>query len=74
VRGTMASPLVDSRFIPPLFPTLGSMVENSIVPPGLELLCPSYPALKRWAIVGCPSGAGLNRAGLNRGWIEPRDG
>jgi len=31
--------------------------ENSAAPPGLESLLPLYPALKRWAKLGRPSGA-----------------
>jgi hypothetical protein len=27
------------------------------VPPGLNLFVPAYPALKRWAKLGCPCGA-----------------
>ncbi len=30
--------------------------ENSVVPPGLELFLPRFPALKRWAKLGRPSG------------------
>ncbi len=34
------------------------MGENSVVPPGLASFIPRFPALKRWAKVGRPSGAG----------------
>jgi TldD protein len=33
--------------------------ENSVVPAGLESSLPFFPALKRWAKLGRPSGAGL---------------
>jgi hypothetical protein len=33
--------------------------ENSVVPPGLELFLPLFPALKRWAKFGRPSGAAI---------------
>ena len=33
--------------------------ENSVVPPGLESLLPLSPALKRWAKLDRPSGAGF---------------
>jgi hypothetical protein len=33
--------------------------ENSVVPPGLEFSVPFPPALKRWAKVGRPYGAGF---------------
>jgi hypothetical protein len=33
--------------------------ENWVVPPGLKSLFPLYPALKRWANLGRPSGAGF---------------
>ena len=33
--------------------------ENSVVPPGLEFFLPFSPALKRWANLGRPSGAGF---------------
>ena len=29
---------------------------NSVVPPGLEFVWGSYPALKRWAKLACPCG------------------
>jgi penicillin amidase len=42
--------------------------ENSVVPPGLGSLVPLFPALKRWANLGRPSGAGFSRgAGLSSG-------
>ena len=34
--------------------------EDSVVPPGLESLFPLFPALKGWAKLGRPSGAGLS--------------
>ena len=34
---------------------------DGVVPPGLESLGPPFPALKRWAKLGGPSGAGLLR-------------
>jgi hypothetical protein len=34
---------------------------NSVVPPGLGLHGLGVPALKRWAKLGCPSGAGVLR-------------
>src|SRR5208282_3571783 len=36
-----------------------SVSENSVVPPGLESLGPLFPALKRWAKLVRPSGAGF---------------
>ena len=36
------------------------MVGIRVVPPGLESLLPLFPALKRWAKVVCPSGAGFS--------------
>jgi hypothetical protein len=45
-----------SRFSPQM---LKSVRENSVVPPGLESYPPFFPALKRWAKLGCPSGAVL---------------
>src|SRR6202140_1943640 len=36
--------------------------ENSTVPPGLESLGPLFPALKRWAKLGRPYGAGFSIA------------
>jgi TldD protein len=37
--------------------------ENSAVPPGLESVGPLFPALKRWAKLGRPSGAGFSILG-----------
>ena len=37
-----------------------SVRANSVVPTGLESLVPLFPALKRWAKLGRPSGAGLS--------------
>src|SRR5271156_5319334 len=63
------SPFVDARSVrsggPQLFsyqcsrrPTRGGAPgENSAVPPGLESTPPLFPALKRWAMLGRPSGA-----------------
>ena len=47
---------------------LKSVRENSVVPPGLESFSPPFPALKRWAKLGRPSGAGFSRltAAVNR--------
>jgi branched-chain amino acid transport system substrate-binding protein len=42
--------------------TLKSVRENSVVPPGLESILPFYPALKRWAKLGRPSGAAFSCA------------
>jgi acyl-homoserine lactone acylase PvdQ len=39
---------------------LNSVSENSVVPPGLKSLVPLFPALKRWAMLGRPSGAGYS--------------
>src|ERR1019366_9291299 len=39
--------------------TLKSVRESSVVPPGLESSSPLFPALKRRAIFGRPSGAGF---------------
>ena len=38
---------------------LENVHENAVVPPGLESLVPLFPALKRWAKLGSPSGAGF---------------
>jgi hypothetical protein len=38
---------------------LENVDENSVVPPGLESVVPLFPALKRWAKLGRPSGAGF---------------
>ncbi len=41
---------------------------NSVVPPGLESFVPLFPALKRWAKLGLPSGAGyFSGAGYSSG-------
>jgi hypothetical protein len=42
-----------------LFAAVKRVRENSVVPPGLELFLPLYPALKRWAKLGRPFGAGF---------------
>ncbi len=45
---------------------------NSVVPPGLESWAPLFPALKRWANLGRPSGAGYSDESLRRGsndWV-----
>ncbi len=39
---------------------LKSVRESWVVPPGLESLLPLFPALKRWAKLVRPSGAGLS--------------
>ena len=39
---------------------LMSVRANSAVPPGLESFVPLFPALKRWAKLGRPSGAGFS--------------
>src|ERR1019366_3588171 len=44
------------------FPALKSVRENSVVPPGLESFFPLFPALKRWAKFGRPSGAAFSCA------------
>jgi hypothetical protein len=36
---------------------LKSVRENSCRPYGTRSIFPPFPALKRWAIIGCPSGA-----------------
>jgi len=43
---------------------LENVHEDSVVPPGLESLAPLFPALKRWAKVGSPSGAGFMKLPL----------
>jgi len=50
----------------PLYPGLTSLCENSVVPPGLESCLPLYPALKRWAKVARPSGAGFSGFSFHR--------
>src|SRR5450759_910650 len=39
--------------------------EDSVVPPGLESLIPLFPALKRWAKFGRPSGAAFSCASFH---------
>jgi hypothetical protein len=46
---------------------LESVREKSAVPPGLESFLPVFPALKRWATFGRPSGTGIREPG--HGWI-----
>jgi hypothetical protein len=41
-----------------VFPQAQCLGENSVVPPGLESFLPASPALKRWAKLERPSGAG----------------
>lgn len=38
-----------------------SLAANRVVPPGLESFLASFPALKRWATLGRPSGTGFSR-------------
>src|ERR1019366_9636221 len=45
-----------------LIATLKSVREKSVVSPGLESILPFYPALKRWAKLGRPSGAAFSCA------------
>jgi hypothetical protein len=52
--------------------------ENSVVPPGLESFLPLFPALKRWAKLGRPSGAcrrgfgkSVFRAAVSPRWLKP---
>src|ERR1035438_42722 len=45
---------------------LKSVRENSVVPPGLESCLPLSPALKRWASIGRPFGAGFCGAPSHR--------
>src|SRR5664280_365542 len=45
-----------------LIAALKSVRENSVVPPGLESILRFYPALKRWAKLGRPSGAAFSCA------------
>src|SRR5260370_26927054 len=53
--------------------------ETSVVPPGLEFFFPPFPALKRWAKFGRPSGTRLSRvlipvaAGHGSASIPPDD-
>ena len=44
--------------------------KSSAVPPGLESLSPLFPALKRWAKLGRPSGAGF--PDIRCHWIAPK--
>ena len=44
-------------------PRRGGREPMTQTPPGLELFLPLYPALKRWAKLGRPSGAG---------WLDSR--
>src|ERR1039457_2178639 len=46
----------------PVIAALKSVSENSVVPPGLESFLPLFPALKRWAKLGRPSGAAFSCA------------
>ena len=43
-----------------LIAALKCVRENWVVPPGLELFVPLFPALKRWAKLGRPCGAGFS--------------
>jgi len=43
-----------------VFPQAQCEGENSVVPPGLESFLPAAPALKRWAKLERPSGAGFS--------------
>jgi len=45
---------------------LKSVRENWVVPPGPESLGPLFPALKRWAKFGRPSGAGFSGISFHR--------
>jgi hypothetical protein len=45
---------------------LSGVGESWAVPPGLELFFPHFPALKRWAKLARPSGAGLSSARFDR--------
>jgi cytochrome c-type biogenesis protein CcmH/NrfF len=49
----------------------GAAVQSkaSVVPPGLASFLPLFPALKRWAKLGRPSGAGFSCASLRR-WLQ----
>ncbi len=47
----------NSRLISGLRPGSGFVKESWVVPPGLESFVPLFPALKRWAKLGRPSGA-----------------
>src|SRR6266550_698884 len=45
-----------------VFPQAQCVLENSVVPPGLESLLPHSPVLKRWAKLERPSGAGFSES------------
>ena len=45
-----------------VFPHAQCLGENSVVPPGLESFLPASPALKRWAKLERPSGAGFSES------------
>jgi hypothetical protein len=45
-----------------VFPQAQCVGENSVVPPGLESFLPRSPALKRWAKLERPSGAGFSES------------
>ena len=51
-----------------VFPQAQCVGENSVVPPGLESLLPASPALKRWAKLERPSGAGLSESSV--AWVN----
>jgi penicillin amidase len=56
------------RLTTALAPESGLVKENLVVPPGLESFVPLFPALKRWAKLGRPSGAGyFSGAGFSSG-------
>src|SRR5450759_3232578 len=46
--------------------------ENSVVPAGLESFFPLFPALKRWAKFGRPSGAGFSTGWSSSGCRRTR--
>src|SRR5206468_10130236 len=45
-----------------VLPQAQCLGENSVVPPGLESFLPASPALKRWAKLERPSGAGFSES------------
>jgi hypothetical protein len=45
-----------------VFPQAQCLGEHSVVPPGLESFLPASPALKRWAKLERPSGAGFSES------------
>ncbi len=47
-----------------VFPQAQCVGENSVVPPGLESFLPLSPALKRWAKLERPSGAGFSESSV----------